>query len=186
MEKKDSVGREPAITEKEAAVNETVLEIQQETERLRRRDRLIRVFGGVFVALMLGLGIVTYVYGEPDPGTAFLDGGGGYNSSGYPGTVLAAASGSGGSCCVTPGSGGGSCGMAGAAIGDAPDNGSGAALNDELKELALAKYKEETGKDASGAKVTNFGCHLQVDILDDTGATVRSYGYQGGPLYVIS
>ena len=186
MERMDSMGRESAITVNEAAVNETVLRLQQETEKVRRRDRLIKAFGGVFVALMLGLGIVTYVYGEPGPETAFLGGGDGSNSSSYSGVSLAASTGSGGSCCVTPGSGGGGCGMAGGAVGDASDSGSGEALNDELKGLAMDKYKEETGKDGAEAKVTNFGCHLQVDILDESGATVRSYGYQGGPLYVIS
>lgn len=179
MEKMDSTGNE-------TAKNETMLGIQQEAEKLRRRDRLIKAFGGVFVALMLGLGIVTYVYGEPDPGMAFLVDEGGSAGNGYPGTTLAVSTGSGGSCCVTPGSGGGGCGMTGGAIGNASENGSGDALNDELRGLALAKYKEETGKDGSEAKVTNFGCHLQVDILDESGAAVRSYGYQGGPLYVIS
>lgn len=94
MEKMDSTGNE-------TAKNETVLRLQQEAEKLRRRDRLIKAFGGVFVALMLGLGIVTYVYGEPGPETAFLGGGDGFNSSSYSGVSLAASTGSGGSCCVT-------------------------------------------------------------------------------------
>ena len=175
----------------------TALELEKELQKIRRRDRLIRLFTGVFVVVMLSFGVVSFFYSDSNSALALFTGREGFNSKGfnsigYPGNVktgfntgepdigpsFAGDVYAGGTCCATPtDSSGGSCGMTGS------NDGGDAAT--ELEKLALAKYREETGGDGHKAKVTDFGCHLQVDILDAGGKTVRSYGYQGGPLYVI-
>ncbi len=55
----------------------------------------------------------------------------------------------------------------------------------DLEKQALENYQAETGKSDVKAKSADFGCHIQIDITDAEGKVVRSYGYQGGPLYVI-
>ena len=81
------------------------------------------------------------------------------------------AGGGGGGCC---GGGGGSAGSSSASVSPA-----------DLEKQALKQYKTETGKTDVTVKVENRGCHTQIDIYDKSGKIVRSYGYQGGSLYVI-
>lgn len=78
----------------------------------------------------------------------------------------------GGGCC---GGDGGTAGSSGASVSPA-----------DLEKQALEQYKAETGKTDVTVKVENRGCHTQIDIYDKSGKIVRSYGYQGGPLYIIS
>ncbi|MFA5881492.1 MAG: stalk domain-containing protein [Eubacteriales bacterium] len=55
----------------------------------------------------------------------------------------------------------------------------------ELEKQALAQYKQEKGETTVRAKAEEYGCHVQIDIIDSAGNVVRSYGYRGGPLYII-
>jgi hypothetical protein len=84
--------------------------------------------------------------------------------------------------------GGGCCGGRSVA-GASGASGAGAALGStslaDLEKQGLAEYKKENGTADVKAKATDFGCHIQIDISDKTGKVVRSYGFQGGPLYVI-
>lgn len=87
-----------------------------------------------------------------------------------------AASFSGGSCCP---SGGPSAGR-----------GSSGALDSqaekEAKKAALEAYQRGNPAPREvSAQVTDYGCHLQVDIQKD-GKIVKSYSYQGGKIFEIS
>ena len=82
----------------------------------------------------------------------------------------------GASCCGT--GGGGGCGANRGSGGEvAPE------LGNEAATAALAKYRETNpaGKDAK-ARVTDYGCHIQVDI-EQAGRVVQSYTYQDGQAY---
>ncbi|NWF93222.1 MAG: SurA N-terminal domain-containing protein [Syntrophaceae bacterium] len=54
----------------------------------------------------------------------------------------------------------------------------------EAKSKALEYYERKTQKREAEAKVTNFGCHIQVDIIED-GKVVVSLTYNGGEVQEI-
>ncbi len=84
----------------------------------------------------------------------------------------------GASCCGAGGGGGGGCGGNRASGGEVAPG-----LRNEAGAAALAKYRETNpaGKDAQ-AQVTDYGCHVQVDI-EQAGRVVKSYTYQDGQAY---
>ena len=51
-------------------------------------------------------------------------------------------------------------------------------IEKEAKAKGLDYYEKKTRKKATDAKVTNFGCHIQVDIIED-GKVVASLTYNG-------
>lgn len=56
----------------------------------------------------------------------------------------------------------------------------------EAKKVALEAYqKTNPAQKGVTAKVTDYGCHIQVDIQKE-GRTVKSYSYQGGKAFEIS
>jgi hypothetical protein len=56
----------------------------------------------------------------------------------------------------------------------------------EAKKVALAAYqKSNPAEKGVAAKVTNYGCHIQVDMQKD-GKIVKSYTYQSGKVFEIS
>ena len=115
--------------------------------------------------------------GSTPGGGGCCGGGAGQSAAGGSASDGSAAGGSAGGC----GSGGaGGCGSGAGNTGGA----AGAALPD-LEKQALAEYKKETGKTDVKAKAQSYGCHTQIDITDTKGKVIRSYGYKGGPLYVI-
>ncbi len=62
-----------------------------------------------------------------------------------------------GGCCGTLGAGGGAAGAAGGAAGAA-----------SLEESALSAYRAETGDQGEvTVRVTDFGCHVQADVVKD-------------------
>ncbi len=79
------------------------------------------------------------------------------------------------SCC---GSGGGGCGGGGRAQ----------ALDPKVEKEAMAKgleyYEKKTRKKGASAKVTDFGCHIQVDIVEN-GKVVVSLTYRQGEVQEI-
>jgi hypothetical protein len=81
-----------------------------------------------------------------------------------------------GSCCDLPGAANGS---AAAGKGTAPE------LQNEAAAAALAAYRKANPdvKDAQ-AKVTDYGCHMQVDI-EQAGRQLKSYIYQNGQVTVL-
>ena len=86
----------------------------------------------------------------------------------------------GGGCCAPGGSSGES---------NSPSRGGGS-LNlqaeNEAKKAALEAYqKNNPGENGVTTKVTDYGCHMQVDIQKD-GKIVKSYSYQGGKAFEIS
>jgi hypothetical protein len=85
-----------------------------------------------------------------------------------------ASSGGGGSCCGSSGGGGG-CGGGRNSGGEvAPE------LKGKASAAALAKYRETNPAGADlQAEVTDYGCHVQVDIQRE-GRIVKSYTYQDG------
>ena len=52
-------------------------------------------------------------------------------------------------------------------------------IEKEAKAKALEYYEKKTQKKGASAKVTNFGCHIQVDIIED-GKVVTSLTYNQG------
>lgn len=164
-------------------------ELYQQFASQRKKDRVKMAIAGFAVGLLLTVGIGYYVSeanANSDTGLTSLDSGytasatGSYTSSGQSGStgssgpVGGVGAGGGGGCC---GGGAGGGGAGGGSIGSA-------SLSD-LEKQALAEYTKETGAKDVKAKATNFGCHIQIDITDKKGSVIRSYGFQGGPLYVI-
>lgn len=79
-----------------------------------------------------------------------------------------------GGCCLLSGSAGG-CGSQSARSGPLNPK-----IEGEAKEAALRAYKKENPDDQNlSAKVTNYGCHLQIDIQKG-GKIVKSYIYKNG------
>jgi len=74
-----------------------------------------------------------------------------------------------GSSCCAPG---GSCG-AGKGQGTETD------LQKDAREKGLEYYVRKTGKNGAEARVTDFGCHMQVDIVEE-GKVVMSLSYNAG------
>lgn len=162
------------------------VELEKQLLAIRKKDRIKLVALGIVVGLMVATGAGIYI-SELNANSAYAGPYSNNQSNLTNGNVSGAASGSyaatsgqlgaggsGGGCGA--GSGGG-CGSAGGAIGSA-------SLSD-LEKQGLDQYKQEQGAADVTAKATNFGCHIQIDISDKTGTVVRSYGFQGGPLYVI-
>ncbi|MBI4633860.1 MAG: SurA N-terminal domain-containing protein [Deltaproteobacteria bacterium] len=88
--------------------------------------------------------------------------------------------------------GGGTCcgsGVGGSGGGCGDSRRSAAPLDPELKSkasaAALAAYlKENPAGKGIGARVTDYGCHIQVDI-EQSGKIVKSYTYQDGKVFEI-
>ena len=149
---------------------------------LRKKGRGKTLILGALAALMIALGIGLYVFGQPNPALS--------QNASIQGTQPSAASVTGGPGAGGCGGGGaGASGGAGGCCGGGGAGGSGDALASaspaDLEKQALAEYKQEKGATDVKAKATSYGCHIQIDISDTSGNVVRSYGYQGGPLYVI-
>jgi len=86
----------------------------------------------------------------------------------------------GGNCCVPNGSRAGSGGSPRAGGQLDPQTES------EAQRVALEAYQKANPAEKNvAAKVTNYGCHLQVDIQKE-GRTVKSYTYQEGKVFEIS
>lgn len=153
-------------------------ELKKQLTAVRKKDRARMLITALAAGLMLTIGVGYYV---ADARANSANAGITYGSqTGYVASdAIAGGSGAGGCCGGGSGSagGGGGCGGGGSALGDAslPD----------LEKQALAEYTKETGAKDVTAKASDFGCHIQMDISDKTGKIVRSYGYQGGSLYVI-
>ena len=79
------------------------------------------------------------------------------------------------SCC---GSGGGGCGGGGRVQPLDPK------VEKEARAKALEYYEKKTEKKGANAKVTNLGCHIQVDIIED-GKVVVSLTYREGEVQEI-
>ncbi len=85
----------------------------------------------------------------------------------------------GGCCAPDAGSGGTAAGSRGGSTLDPR-------TENEAKKVGLEAYlKANPAEKEAAAKVTNYGCHIQVDILKD-GKIVKSYSYRGGKAYEIS
>ena len=66
--------------------------------------------------------------------------------------------------------------------GSSPDS----QAENQAKKAALEAYqKSNPAENGVTAKVTDYGCHMQVDIQKD-GKVVKSYSYQGGKAFEIS
>jgi hypothetical protein len=86
--------------------------------------------------------------------------------------------------------GGGICGPGKASGGTNSASRKGGSENsqaeNEAKKTALEAFqKSNPAADGVTARVTNYGCHMQVDIQKD-GKVVRSYSYQRGKVFEIS
>ena len=57
-------------------------------------------------------------------------------------------------------------------------------IEKEAKAKGLEYYEKKTQKKGATAKVTNFGCHIQVDIIED-GKVVASLTYNNGEVQEI-
>lgn len=165
-------------------------QLTKQLDAVRKKDRVKMLIAGFAAGLMLTIGVGYYVadagansdtsgyqtYAEAGYGTSATGSFGSSNQYAVAGSTSAVP---GGGCCGggAAGGGGGGCGSGGASL----DSTSLA----DLEKQALAEYTKETGAKDVTAKASDFGCHIQMDISDKTGKIVRSYGYQGGALYVI-
>ena len=162
-------------------------ELAEQLAALRKKDRTRMLILSLATGLLLIIGVGYYVADtRANSANAGIlnDYQTGYGDRYGSGSAQYAAAGStgadiGGGCCGGSGSSGseGGCGS---------NNGSfnSNSLTD-LEKQALAEYSKKTGVKDVTPKASDFGCHFQVDIIDKTGNIVRSYGFQGGPLYVI-
>jgi hypothetical protein len=163
-------------------------ELEKQLLAIRKKDRIKLVALGIVVGLMVAAGAGIYIselnansayaeqYSNNQLSLAKWNVSGAASGSNTAASGLFGAGGSGGGC-GSGGSGGGGCGAGGGALGSA-------SLSD-LEKQGLEQYKQEKGAADVTAKAANLGCHIQIDISDKSGTVVRSYGFQGGPLYVI-
>ena len=160
-------------------------DLYQELAALRKRDRVKMLIAGFAVGLMLTIGVGYYVSeANANLDTGFTSSSSGYTASASGSTATTAQySSTGGSGAVGAGGAGGGCGGGGGGCGGGGSL-SSASLPD-LEKQGLAEYTKETGAKDVTAKASNRGCHIQIDISDKAGTIIRSYGFQGGPLYVI-
>lgn len=131
-------------------------DIQEEITKLRRKEKFLSyaVAGFLIIGVFMGLKVFF-----ADSASAQ------YENYEFNQTVapLGAGAGSGaGGCC-----------------GSGPSSGPQLSA-DELQAQALELYKQETGKIDVKAVVSDRGCHTQIDLVDDKGTIIKSYGYQGG------
>lgn len=152
-------------------------ELGKQLAALRKKDRVRMLILGLAAGLMLSIGVGFYVAdAKVNPADAGITYGvpAGYNASNA----------------IFGGGGGGGCGMSGGGIAGGGCNMNGGALSGvslpDLEKQALDEYTTETGATDVTAKAGDFGCHIQIDISDKAGKIIRSYGFQGGPLYVIN
>ena len=59
-----------------------------------------------------------------------------------------------------------------------------AKIKQEVKAKALEYYEKKTGKKGAIARVTDFGCHIQIDIIEDNKIVVYLI-YNGGEIQEI-
>jgi len=164
-------------------------DLEMQLSEFRKKDRKKMYVFGFVMAALIAVGTVMYVDKEagstPSWDTyGYYDSGGTGSYADYQYTVQnsgAIGGAAGGGCC----GGGGAGAAAGGGCGSGSSAGSTVSLAD-LEKQGLEKYKEETGKTDVTAKAADFGCHKQIDISDGSGKIVRSYGFQGGPLYAIN
>lgn len=143
-------------------------DIQEEITELRRKEKFLSY--AVVGFLLIGAFVGIKVFFAEAASAQYENYN--YNQTAAP---LGAGSGGGGGCC-----GGGSAG-AGAGGGCGSGSASGPQLSaEELQIQALELYKQDTGKIDVKAVVSDRGCHTQIDLVDSSGAIVKSYGYQGG------
>jgi len=84
----------------------------------------------------------------------------------------------GGRGCCSPGQSSGGCGVQGGSGGQ-PDP----KTESQAKKIALEAYwKNNPSEQGVTAKVTDYGCHIQVDIQKE-GRVVKSYTYQDGKVF---
>lgn len=167
----------------------TIADMEEEFARIRRKDRRNMLIVGALSALMIAVGTIMYIAKGADsadnPFDAFKSAGsqglyssyatsGGNNRQGYGGPAGVVG---------TPGIGGNCCGSSAGTVGSSSL--AGRTSLPELEKQGLTKFAQESGKADVEAKATDYGCHIQIDIIDASGHVIRSYGYQGGPLYVI-
>ncbi len=143
-------------------------QMRDELKRLRRKEGITSKILMGLIGLIVLAAVVGWV-NRDNLASADYVGQNQFSDSGYTGVALnsgsAAAAGAGGCC------GGGA--TATTNLGD-------------LEKQALAQYKQEPGAvQKVTAKATNYGCHVQIDILDANKQIVRSYADRGGSLTVI-
>lgn len=131
-------------------------ETDAELQRLRKKDRLYIWISGIILCVMLVLTVGLYLYHRP--------------------WVVSAAEHAAGAKCEY--NGGTSC------CGRPRQVSSGDRVQ-ILADIALAKFQTEGGHQTVTAKVTDYVCHIQIDIYNSKNKLIKSYGYQGKVLYEI-
>lgn len=155
--------------------NETSFDFEKELAAFRKKERRKMLLVGFMAGAMLVFGVATYMADANAKSGSYgyqYSQSGDYSSAGsasYAGYSTQGAGGAGGGCC----------GTGGASLGDV-------SLSD-LEKQALDQYKQEKGTVAEvTAKAADYGCHIQIDVSDKSGKIIRSYGYRGDEIYVIS
>lgn len=167
-------------------------EIDEELERLRKKDRFYIWICAIILSIILML--VVGMYLSYRPSVTKSTGQRGVNSAAIKGSaVLAGGTGSApsGGQPVKAGAGakhgGARCGYAGGSSCCGSPRGNRDLTDDRLKrfaDMALAKFRTEVGHLTVTARVTEYVCHIQIDIYNGK-KVIKRYGYQGGILYEI-
>lgn len=162
-------------------------ETAAELQRLRRKDRFYTWICAIILSVILA--VVVGLYLSYRPPVAKSAGRAGNNPAVLNGGAKAAQA---TSRAVMPGAGnpvdhrGARCGFSGgnSCCGSPRQVESDDRLK-RLADMALAKFRTEVGHQPVTAKVTDYGCHIQIDIYDSGNKVIKHYGYQSGTLYEI-
>jgi hypothetical protein len=162
------------------------MELEKELERLSKRDKFYTWVLVTLVAITFMLGLRFYF--QNNQGDAITDQAQiqngiplANNNSGNQPAGQGGCCGNGAGATATGASGGG-CGSTGGGCGSGKTT---QVSNPELETQALELYKSAKGNvDGIKAVVTDFGCHIQVDIADKDSNLLQSYQYRGGQLTV--
>lgn len=159
------------IVASRAKVKREVAGIEEEIRSLKRRERY---YFGILGGVILAAGIFGFQTLQADGGQDPS----GYNSTDYAQYVsYAQGSGTGSAGVASGGCGSSGSGAAGGCCG----GGSGQTGTVDTSAIAKAGkeyYLQQTGtQQAVEAKVTDFGCHIQCDILE-SGNVIKSYAYR--------
>lgn len=136
-------------------------ELEQELSALRRREK---VYFGVF-SVIVGLSLFIGWQSFQEQRNNYVS----YEQY-YAQQVAANGAPSGGGC-GTGGGAGGCCGGSGSS--------SGPVDTAQITTDGLAYYVAQTGDKQVEAEVTDYGCHIQCDIVKD-GEIIKSYTYRDG------
>jgi hypothetical protein len=160
------------------------IELEQELERLKKKDKMYTYVLMVLIAFVAVIGIKLYLQSTEGNNPQTLYG----TQTGAPmsnssGQTTALPGGTGGGC----GGGSGGCGSGNSGGGCGSAGGGSQVVAPELEEQVLDMYKAEFGNIVGmSAKVLDLGCHQEINIIDEDKNLVKRYQLRGGQISVLA